>query len=199
MVSKIIAFFIELLKTVAIVFILAFIIRFFIIQPFIIEGNSMEPNYHNRQLILIDKLSYRFHQPKRTDVIVFESPQNHAVYYIKRVIGLPGQIVTIKDGDVYINDAKLSEPYLASGQKTTVGNDPAQPFSITVGANQLFVMGDNRDQSSDSREWGLLDENLISGKLLVVIYPRDAQIMSSQAENKSSQLGYQHPFPSLPK
>lgn len=170
--NKFLSFFIELIKTVAIVFVLAWVIRAFVIQPFIIEGSSMEPNFHNKQLILIDKISYRIHSPRRGDVIVFESPQNHAVYYIKRIVGLPGDQVTIKNGGVYVNNQIDTEAYLAPGQKTIVEGSEVGSLEVKVGPDQFFVLGDNRDASSDSREWGLLDRNLIAGRFLVVIYPR---------------------------
>ena len=172
--NRILAFFIELAKTIAIVFILAFVIRYFFIQPFVIEGSSMEPNFHNRQLILIDKISYRFHDPKRGDVIVFESPQDPSVYYIKRVIGLPGQHVLIKDGDVYVNGKKLSEPYLTKGQKTSIEGYESNTIDEKIPNDEFFVMGDNRDQSSDSREWGLLKRSAIAGRFMVVLYPRNS-------------------------
>ncbi|MDO8513086.1 MAG: signal peptidase I [bacterium] len=193
MANKFLIFFIELLKTVAIVFVLAFIIRYFVIQPFVIEGNSMEPDFHDRQLILINKLSYRIHNPNRGDVIVFESPQNHSIYYIKRIIGIPGDEIQLKEGDVYLNGEKIDEPYLSLGQKTTADTSATGTLDVTVGRDQFFVMGDNRDQSSDSREWGLLDKNLISGKFLVVIYPRDSWYsQANQNASEFSQLKYQH-------
>ena len=183
--SKFFSFFIELVKTAAIVFILAWIIRAFVIQPFIIEGSSMEPNFHNKQLILIDKLSYHIHSPRRGDVIVFESPQNHAVYYIKRIVGLPGDQITIKNGEVFVNNKKDPESYLSQGQKTIVGGSETASLEEKVGPNQFFVLGDNRDASSDSREWGLLDKNLIAGRFMVVVYPRH---WFKQAKNNSSAI-----------
>ena len=170
MLVRFFSFFIELIKTVAIVFVLAFIIRYFFIQPFIIEGSSMEPNFHDRQLILIDKITYRFQQPKMGDVVVFESPQNHAIYYIKRIIGLPGDKVSVKNGEVYINNAKITEPYLEDNQKTIVDGSEAGVLELKVPNDQYFVMGDNRDASSDSREWGFLEKKYIAGKFLLVIY-----------------------------
>ncbi len=196
MLAKFFSFFIELLKTVAIVFVLAFIIRYFFIQPFIIEGSSMEPDFHDRQLILIDKITYRFHGPKLGDVVVFESPQNHAVYYIKRVIGTPGDQVTIKGGAVYVNNQKISEPYLKNGQKTIIDGTETGVLDEKIPANQYFVLGDNRDASSDSREWGILDKSLIAGRFMVVIYPRHWYgTNSSKLEiRKSSKVGYQPTF-----
>lgn len=193
--NKLISFFIELAKTIAIVFILAFVIRYFFIQPFVIEGSSMEPNFHNRQLILIDKISYRFHEPKRGDVVVFESPQNPSVFYIKRVIGLPGQHILIKDGDVYIDGEKISEPYLEKGQKTSIQGFDTNTVDEKIPQDEFFVMGDNRDQSSDSREWGLLKRNAIAGKFMVVIYPRNKWYSyTNQNSSIFSQVEHQHSY-----
>lgn len=192
MLTKFFSFFLELIKTVAIVFVLAFIIRYFLIQPFIIEGSSMEPNFHDRQLILVNKISYRFQQPKLGDVIVFESPQNHSVYYIKRIIGVPGDEVAIRDGSVFVNNQQISEPYLKKDQVTTADGSGSGVLDEKIPANQFFVLGDNRDASSDSREWGFLDRNLIAGKFLVVIYPTKAWYGQTSTDmNKFSQLTHQ--------
>lgn len=167
-------FSLELVKTVAIVFTLAFVIRYLLIQPFVIEGSSMEPNFHNRQLIIIDKLSYRLREPSRSDVVVFESPQNMNVYFIKRIIGLPGDSIRITQGEVYINGNKLNEPYLKPDQKTSIEGSDLGTLEKTLSQNEFFVMGDNRDQSSDSREWGILPRKNIVGRFWFVIYPRNS-------------------------
>lgn len=160
----------SVIQKIALVIIVAFIIRSFIIQPFIIEGRSMEPSYHNNQFILIDKISYRLHKPNKGDVVVFQNPKNPSIYFIKRIIGLPGDDVKIEGGNVYINNQIISEPYLAPGQKTTV-DSLENKYDVIVPGNEYFVMGDNRDESSDSREWNFLPKMNIVGKLWVVVYP----------------------------
>lgn len=160
----------DVFKTVSTVLGVAFLIRFFLIQPFYVSGPSMEPNFHNNEYIIVDQVSYRFHTPHRGDVIVFKWPQNIAVSFIKRVIALPGETIEIKEGRVFIyndknpNGALLDEPYLRS---VTTPTDTR----MTLGPNEYFVMGDNRHNSSDSRSWGTVSRHLIIGRVWVVIYP----------------------------
>ena len=173
----------ELIRTVIIVVILAFLIRQFVIQPYIVDGSSMYPVLHNNDYLLVDKLGYRFKEPQRGDVIVFKYPNAINENYVKRIIGLPGEKVRIENGAVYIinsenpNGFKLDEPY-TNGQNNTYvrANDTVenQPITeITVSAGNYFVMGDNRTGSSDSREWGLLNRNKFIGKVFVRAYPLD--------------------------
>ena len=161
----------DVLKVVAIVFIVTFIVRVFLFQPFYIEGSSMEPDFHNGEYILIEKVAYRFKLPARGDVVVFRYPNNPSLNYIKRLIGLPGETVRIEKGQVSINGNALTESYLASGDKTMVGSS-ADPYEITLGKDQFFVLGDNRQHSSDSRDWGPLVLRFIMCRATIVIYPR---------------------------
>ncbi|MFA5966904.1 MAG: signal peptidase I [Patescibacteria group bacterium] len=164
-----VVFIYDVFKTVTTVLGVAFLIRFFLIQPFYVSGQSMEPNFENNQYIIVDQVSYRIHAPKRGDVIVFKYPQNVAFSFIKRIVGLPGETVSVHDGIVTIynqtnpSGIKLDEPYIkvyTSGEvKTTLGKD------------EFFVLGDNRPNSSDSRIWGKLPRHLIIGKVWVVLYP----------------------------
>lgn len=164
-----ILFIYDVFKTVSTVLGVAFLIRFFLIQPFYVSGPSMEPNFHNNQYIIVDQVSYRFRSPRRGDVVVFKWPQNIAISFIKRVIATPGETVEVRDGEVFVyNNAnprgfKLNEPYLNSTTPTNVKR--------TLGKNEYFVMGDNRHNSSDSRIWGPVARHLIVGKVWVVIYP----------------------------
>lgn len=187
----------ELLET-AIFILLVFLIVRGVIQNFKIEGQSMEPNLHTGQYILVNKIVYfhfdmnaplrllpgnadlasrivyPFHMPRRGEIVVFEYPRDMSKDYIKRVIGLPGDTVLIKDGQVYVNDQLLDEAYLQGVQTTCRGDDPCnfgQPVTVPQGA--VFVMGDNRNNSSDSREWGALPLDGIIGKAWVSYWPRD--------------------------
>ena len=130
---------------------------------FRIEGKSMEPNLHDGEYVLIDKISYLFHPPERGDVIVF-LPPNEERDYIKRVIGVPGDMVEIKDGQVYVNGAALDEPYLMSSTNST-----SQPYQVAEG--HYFVMGDNRNNSSDSRSFGAIVPQSIVGRAWLVYWP----------------------------
>ncbi|MCR4277400.1 MAG: signal peptidase I [Candidatus Berkelbacteria bacterium] len=162
----------EILKVVAIVFVSAIIIRGFVAQPFIVEGSSMEPDFHNGEYLLIEKLGYHLHNPVRGDVIVFKYPNNPEVNYIKRIVGLPGETVRIFENQVYVNGTKLFESYLSPDEKTIVSQSPETPYEVALSNEQYFVMGDNRQHSSDSREWGPLGRDFIIGKSALVLYPR---------------------------
>ncbi len=131
----------------------------------------MEPNFHNGQYLFVEKLSYDFHRPKRGDVVVFKYPLDTTVDYIKRVIGLPGDTVTIKSGQVFVNNQPLTETYLAPGQKTILLSGTEASYSVTVPAGEYFMMGDNRDHSADSREGWLLPKKDIIGKTALVLFP----------------------------
>jgi signal peptidase I len=158
------------------VFLLALIIiiplRWLIAEPFIVSGSSMRPNFSDRQYLIVDKISYRFHLPQRGDVIVFKYPKDPSQYFIKRIIGLPGEKVRIDQGHVIITNAQhpdgfvLDESYLPN-QNITYGT----PETVTMGTQEYFVLGDNRLASSDSRVWGLLPYDNIVGKVWLRAFP----------------------------
>lgn len=145
-------------------------IRMFIAQPFIVSGASMDDTFNSGQYLIVDQLSYYFEQPTRGEVVIFRYPRDPAKFFIKRIIGLPGDTVKIEDSVVTIfNDENpagfvIDESYVKSMQ-------PAPLFSETLGEREYFVMGDNRDQSSDSRSWGVLQEERIVGRALFRLYP----------------------------
>jgi signal peptidase I len=130
---------------------------------FRIEGQSMEPNLHDGEYVLIDKVSYLLHSPERGDVVVFTPPNNERDY-IKRVIGLPGDTVEIRGGQVYVNGVVLDEPYL---QQTTLRDESAH----LVENGRYFVLGDNRNNSSDSRSFGTITPQSIVGRAWLVYWP----------------------------
>lgn len=164
----------EVLRVVAIVFVSAVIIRFFLFQPFIVEGSSMEPNYHNNEYLFVEKLSYRFREPKRGEVIIFHYPNDPSVNYIKRIIAIPGDRVRIEDGLVFLNDKLLTETYLAEGTKTLLSRSPDVPYEVLLPENKFFVMGDNRNHSSDSRDGWFVDRTMIIGRSAAVLYPSES-------------------------
>ncbi len=149
---------------------LAALIQAFIIRPFIVSGMSMDPNIQNKDYLMIDEVTYRIHPPERGDVIVFKSPPEPTKYYVKRVIGLPGEIVNIHDGVITIVNAAhpdgfiLDEPYITHTQKDDLTGK-------TIPEGKYFVMGDNRSGSYDSREWGLLPKENIRGRALLRLLP----------------------------
>lgn len=165
----------ELIKTALIVAVLAVTIRAFVIQPFIVEGLSMYPQFHDRDYLLVDKLSYRLHEPRRGDIIVFKYPGDPRVNYVKRVIGLPGETIKIEDSKVTIIEPDntqevLAEPYVSNGNLTLV-NGKKDSYEYHVPQNSFFVLGDNRIGSSDSRDWGDVPKQDLIGRVLVQAYP----------------------------
>lgn len=164
----------EWTKTIIIALIIALPIRFFIAEPFIVSGASMDPTFASGQFLIVDRLTYRFEEPKRGDVIIFEYPNDPSVYFIKRIIGLPGETVEVNNGQITIinsenpNGFKITEPYIQSA-RTSHDN-----FTKKLNDTEYFVMGDNRLQSSDSRLWGPLDKHFIIGRPIIRLLPFNA-------------------------
>jgi signal peptidase I len=158
--------FFELTKWLIVIVILGALIHFFVMTIFIVDGLSMEPNFHDGQIILANRFQYLFGTPERGDVAILKFPgdPNHKKY-IKRIIGLPGETVTIKDGSVYINNKKLIEPYISNYVETL-------PNQTTILKDKdYFLMGDNRPNSSDSRIWGVAEKRYLIGKAWVILWP----------------------------
>jgi len=169
-------FWFEIGNTLLIISAVAFSIRFFVLQPFIVRGTSMEPNYHENEILIVNEISYRLGQkPKRGEVIVFKYPRNPSEKFIKRIIALPNETITIKDGYVYLKKAsseeenKLEENYIEYQYQA----DPNMNQTWTLKENQYFVIGDNRSPtgSLDSRHWGALDRKYIIGKVWIIVWP----------------------------
>lgn len=150
---------------------IALLIRAFLLASFFIPSVSMVPTLKVGDRVLVNKLSYRLHDVHRQDVIVFERPPGEPDLtikdLIKRVIGVPGDVVSFKDGRVLVNGELLDEPYLAPGMVTT----PKGADSITVPAGQVLVLGDNRTNSFDGRSFGTFDQKLIVGRAFVIVWP----------------------------
>lgn len=148
------------------------VIYFFIARPFQVSGDSMFPTYKDREYIFTNILGVKLGHVTRGDVIVFRAPIEDDKDFIKRVIGLPGDTVELKDGFVYLNGQKLDESaYLASNVRSFGGTFLADNVEKVIPDGSLFVLGDNRSASSDSREWGLLKENAVIGKSFFVYWP----------------------------
>lgn len=169
------SFILEIVKTVIISLAIILPIRYFVIQPFMVDGASMEPNFYDNEYLIINEISYRFTQPERGDVIVFKNPQDESQFFIKRVIALPGEIIKIKEGNIYIqlqNDENFIEidesDYLSEDIKTF-----ADIEGIKLKSNEYFVLGDNRRNSKDSRIIGPIEESLIMGKAWIRGFPID--------------------------
>jgi len=164
--------FFNFLKTIALIVILAFIIRIFLIQPYIVEGQSMEPSFKDRDYLITEKVTYHFQNPSRGEVIIFHPSEDSRTNYIKRVIGLPGESVLIRDGSVYINGEPLNEPYISSNEGTLLPS--GTQMDITLTQDQFFVLGDNRNHSRDSRELGPIPKKNIVSHVWFRLYPFDA-------------------------
>lgn len=172
--SRLKAFVIEWVRVIFFAIIIALPIRYFIAEPFIVSGPSMDPTFLSGQFLIVDRLTYRFDDPSRGDVIVFRYPNNPKLYYIKRIIGLPGETVVIDDGKISIENPSvnssstptvLDEPFIAQKH---ISHDTLR---AELKQDEYFVMGDNRNESSDSRAWGPLPKNLIIGRPFVRLFP----------------------------
>jgi len=153
----------ELIETLILTLVIFLVIRF-AVQNFRIEGFSMEPNFHDGQYLFVNKLMYMLHPPERGDVIVFIPPNNNSRDFIKRVIGLPGDQVEIRLGTVYVNGEELKESYPLNAGSYSTG-------SVVVPPEEYFVLGDNRNYSSDSHSWGTVSVKKIIGKAWVSYWP----------------------------
>lgn len=161
----------EIIKVVVISLLIVIPIRYFVIQPFFVKGMSMEPAFDDGQYLIVDEISYRFASPQRGEVVVFRYPNDPSQYYIKRIIGLPGETVEVVGGGVIVYNEEnpagltLAEKYLPNELKT-IGS-----MKISLNEEEYFVLGDNREASSDSRRWGPLDKNYIIGRVWLRIWP----------------------------
>lgn len=158
--------FVEYAQALVIAAVLAGFIITFVVQSFLVQGHSMEPTLHNAERLFVNKFIYRFTEPQRGDVVVFRYPADESRKFIKRVIGLPGDVVAIEDGTVYVNGKALDEPYIAE--------KPYRGFPASVvPEGTYFVLGDNRNNSEDSRypDVGFVPRKNIVGKAFVVWWP----------------------------
>lgn len=161
----------EIIKVLLVSLAIVLPIRYFIVQPFIVRGASMEPNFSDREYLVIDEISYLLRAPKRGEAIVFRYPKDPRQFFIKRIIGLPDERIEIKSGKikifnpVYPEGFTLEEPYLLSG----LGTHP--DVVSTLGSEEYFVLGDNRNFSSDSRFWGGLDRKFFIGRAIFRAWP----------------------------
>lgn len=154
----------EVVKVVLISLAIILPIRYFLVQPFYVEGASMEPNFYNKEYLIIDEISYRFNDPVRGEVIILKNPQDRKFYFIKRVVALPGEKVAVLNGRVFINDKQLSETYIKN-----FSNDDYGP--VTLADDEYFVLGDNRSNSSDSRYFGPLKRTDVIGRVWIRGWP----------------------------
>lgn len=150
--------------TTIIVAVVIFVLLQTTVQSFIVVGSSMKPNLEPGQRLLVSKIAYRFGEPQKGEVIVFQPPRNKNTDYIKRIIALPGDTIEIKEGVVYVNNVALDEPYIKN-----LTTDTLKPTEIPE--NEYFVLGDNRNNSNDSYDWGTVPRQNIIGKAWISFWP----------------------------
>lgn len=164
----------EVAEVAVIAIVAVLLIRTFLVQPFLVSGDSMVPTFQNGDYLLVDQLTYRLREPERGEVIVFRYPRDEKVFFIKRIIGLPGERVEISNGMVTIVNGEypqglvLGEVYISSGLETIGEED------MVLGDGQYFVLGDNRSQSLDSRTWGPVVKSEIMGLARLRLLPLNA-------------------------
>ena len=162
--SRALALVAEMVKVALLALVIILPVRYFLIKPFYVSGASMEPNYFDKEYLIIDEISYRFQDPNRGEVVVFHYPRDRSQYFIKRVIGLPGERVVVADGKIAIHNAAspggliLDEPYLLSAAPT------AGAVDVALGPDEFFLFGDNRNASLDSRRFGPVNRKEIVGR-----------------------------------
>ena len=165
----------EVVKVVAISLAIILPVRYYLIQAFYVKGASMEPNFHDREYLIVDEITYRFREPQRGEIVVFRYPIHPQEYFIKRIIALPGESVKIQDGHIFVynddnkNGMELKEKYIPEGIKTYSRDES----TIKLGDDEYFVLGDNRNFSKDSRSFGPIDKSFLIGKVLFRGWPLD--------------------------
>ncbi len=169
----------EIFETVIVAIVAVTLVRAFVVQPFVVSGASMEPTFFNGNYLLVDELTYMFREPERGEVIVFRYPGDPKSFYIKRIIGLPGERIVVEKGSVSAyrgeEEIELEESYL--GGRVTQGS-----FEVVLGEEEFFVMGDNRNFSFDSRNWGPLNRDDVIGVVRVRLWPiNEVQAFSAPA------------------
>ncbi len=160
----------EIMKVAVLALVIVIPVRYFLFQPFIVKGVSMEPNFSSSDYLIVDEISYRFREPERGEVVVFNYPKNPSEKFIKRIVGLPGEELELNDNEIIIieksgnkivlNESTYLNEQLWLGQK-----------KIALAENEYFVLGDNRLHSFDSRSWGALSKKFIIGKVAIRVFP----------------------------
>lgn len=171
MIKAVIDFVMDILETVVFIASIFLVFYLFIVQPNQVKGASMENTFHSGEYIFTSKVTYKFRQIKKGDVVIFKSPKNNEIELIKRVIALPGDTIKIEGTDVFVNNIKISEPYIKDNTYVIPGGALMDGVPLTIPEGFIFVMGDNRGASSDSREFGPVPESLLIGEVFYRYFP----------------------------
>ncbi len=172
LIKGLVDFVMDILETVVFVGSLFIVVYLFIFQPNLVKGASMEPTFQSGDYILTSKITYKMRSLERGDIVVFESPKNKDVDFIKRIIGLPGDTILIQNNEVFVNGNRIDEPYIAA--KTNLWGEAGyvkEGVPLAIPQGEVFVMGDNRPRSSDSREFGYIPETSIIGIVFYRYFP----------------------------
>ncbi len=169
--QKLGSFFFEILQTLVFAISIFLFVYLLLLQPHKIKGSSMEPNFHDGEYLLTDKISYRLHTPERGDVIVFKAPPDYVDEFIKRIIGIPGDTVSVKNSKVFVNGREIPEAYIPAEYHTYAGRFADEGAVLTVPADEYFVLGDNREHSLDSRNIGFIGKDKITGRAWLIYWP----------------------------
>ena len=164
---------IDFIQTLVVFAAIGTAIYLFVAQPHKVSGSSMFPNFHDGDYIITDKITYRFSEPKLGDVIVFKNPRDESQDFIKRIIGTPGDRVKVENSVIYINGKPLKESYISPGVITQGQTFLSEGKEVEVISGEYLAFGDNRERSSDSREWGFLKKEEIIGKVFLRYWPKD--------------------------
>lgn len=155
-------FVLELIKLAIIAGITIGLVRYFLFKPFYVKGQSMEPNFEEKDYLIIDEITYRFREPERGEVVVFKAPVNNSDYYLKRIVGLPGERVHIADNKVIVYNKE--NPQGVAVEENYLSKETTGAVTEQLGADEYFVLGDNRDASYDSRRFGSIKRKDIVGR-----------------------------------
>lgn len=173
----------EIVKFAFIALIIVIPIRTFIAQPFVVSGASMFPTFHNGDYLIVDELSYRLNDPKRYDVVIFKYPKDTSKFFVKRIIGLPNEIVEINKNEIIIKNENNQEGFVLD--QSFIENNTQEKMTFELAQDEYFVMGDNRIASSDSRYWGAVKKDLIVGKAFIRLLPiNKASILPGKFEGQ---------------
>jgi len=163
--QKVIQFVWDLVKVVLVSLAIIIPVRYFLIQPFYVKGASMEPSFYDHEYLIINEITYRFNEPERGDIVVFKYPKDPSQYFIKRIIGLPGETVEVRDNHIYVTNSDGRKMILDETTYLEEGERTISKTKWTLGPDELYVMGDNRDYSLDSRSFGPVSRDLVVGKV----------------------------------
>ncbi len=169
--NKLGSFIVDTLQVIVFAVSIFLFIYLLVMQPHKIKGSSMEPDFHNGEFLLTDKLTYRFSEPKRGDVVIFKAPPDDRDEFIKRIIAIPGDTVLVQNGKVSVNGKLIDEPYLSDNTFTSGGSIAVEGTQLTIPQGKYFMMGDNRPHSFDSRNFGPIGKEKITGRAWIIYWP----------------------------